>query len=322
MSASKPEVTVVIPTRDRWPLLLRAVSIVLAQRDVAVRVVVVDDGSRTAPSRAPALRDPRILVLRQPRTRGPGAARNRGLAHVRSPWVAFLDDDDLWAPDKLARQLSAAEAAGASLAFCSAYEVGGALEMRAFIPAPQPRALVRELTLANMIPAGSSNVLVRMRSLQRVGLFDEGLLHLTDWDMWLRLADQVCAAALPDALLAYVLHGTNFAASAPNGVLAEYSRLRRKHGELARRHSSPFHHERFLAWCAERRRLGGAARAAGLAQIEGGLRFRDARAVLRGGAEVAAPSLMASRRPPLPPPPESPEWLTTIRRDAGIAERA
>ena len=102
-------VAVVIPTRDRWPLLRTAVASALAQEDVDAQVVVVDDGSVDETARElEAVSDPRLLVLHHDRPRGVSAARNLGLSRVTATWVAFLDDDDVWAPRYLASMLDAA----------------------------------------------------------------------------------------------------------------------------------------------------------------------------------------------------------------------
>ena len=71
-------------------------------------VVVVDDGSTgRTPGELRALQDERVRVLRLPRPEGVSAARNLGLVHVTAPWVAFLDDDDVWAPSHLSAMLDA-----------------------------------------------------------------------------------------------------------------------------------------------------------------------------------------------------------------------
>ena len=96
-----PRVTVVIPTRDRWSLLPGALESALSQRGVAVDVVVADDGSTTAP---PAeVRRSGVEVVRLETSGGIAAARNAAIVRATGEWVAFLDDDDIWAPDKLRR---------------------------------------------------------------------------------------------------------------------------------------------------------------------------------------------------------------------------
>ena len=97
-------VTAVIPAHGRVELLQRAIDSVLAQRDCEVELIVVDDGSGLE------LEGP-YRVLRQPR-QGPGPARNLGARHGRGEWLALLDSDDVWEPDKCRSQLDYLVAGG------------------------------------------------------------------------------------------------------------------------------------------------------------------------------------------------------------------
>src|SRR4051794_9306561 len=111
-----PGVTVVIPTFNRWRVLsARALPSALAQEDVDLEVVVVVDGStdETA-SGLESLEDERVRVVRHARPLGLHRARNAGIAAARGEWVAFLDDDDVWAPWKLRTQLALVNEANAS----------------------------------------------------------------------------------------------------------------------------------------------------------------------------------------------------------------
>jgi glycosyltransferase involved in cell wall biosynthesis len=102
-------ISVVIPTRDRWPLLARALRSVFAQTHRAKQVIVVDDGS-AVDMRAPLQQEfPQVEVLRQDHA-GVSAARNRGIAAARCDWIALLDSDDEWMPRKLERQMLALDA--------------------------------------------------------------------------------------------------------------------------------------------------------------------------------------------------------------------
>src|SRR5437763_3017451 len=103
------DVSVIIPTYNRWPLLIEAVTSVMRQRDIDFELIIVDDGStdETA-ARLPNLvselsahHPVRILCTAN---HGPGAARNRGVDAARAQTIAFLDSDDLWRPGKLRRQ--------------------------------------------------------------------------------------------------------------------------------------------------------------------------------------------------------------------------
>ena len=104
------DVTVVIPTHNRRQLVAQAVRSVLHQEGVSLELVVVDDGSTdgTGPwlDRIAAT-DSRIKVVHHEQPRFISRARNAGIARASGRWVAFCDDDDLWAPDKLSSQLAA-----------------------------------------------------------------------------------------------------------------------------------------------------------------------------------------------------------------------
>lgn len=104
-----PKVSVVIPTTRRPLLVGRAVASVLAQTMADLEIIVVVDGPN--PETAAVLAgvdDPRLRVLQNDRPAGAGAARNLGATYARGEWLAFLDDDDEFLPEKLERQLALA----------------------------------------------------------------------------------------------------------------------------------------------------------------------------------------------------------------------
>jgi glycosyltransferase involved in cell wall biosynthesis len=202
-----PNVSVIIPTRDRIDLVARALASALGQRDVALEVVLVDDGSAAEAAEALArLAAPGVRVVRNERSRAPAGARNAGIDAARGEWVAFLDDDDYWAPDKLRCQLAALERAGAAWAWSGAAYVTGAGEFIWAERAPTPAEARRQIPSGTVIPAGASNVIARRDLLLDLGGFDERVFHLPDWDMWLRLMLADPGASHPEAHVAYVQH--------------------------------------------------------------------------------------------------------------------
>ncbi|MFN3301364.1 MAG: glycosyltransferase family 2 protein, partial [Sediminibacterium sp.] len=98
---NKPTVSVVIPLYNKGKYIERAISSVLAQTYPPLEIIVVDDGSTdNGPERVLKFNDPRIILIRQ-ENRGPGAARNTGLARAKGKYIAFLDADDEWLPNFL-----------------------------------------------------------------------------------------------------------------------------------------------------------------------------------------------------------------------------
>jgi glycosyltransferase involved in cell wall biosynthesis len=272
----RPEVSVVVPTRSRWRLLARTLRGALAQDGVELEVVVVDDASTDeTPTRLAALRDPRIRIVRNETPRGPAGARNAGIEAARGGWIAFLDDDDLWAPSKLTSQLGAAASRQASFVY------GGAVvldERRAVVhelDLPGVESLPVELLRRNVMPAGSSNVVARADVVRRLGGFDERLSHLADWDFWIRLANVARGAACPGTLVCYVEHPGNMLVTDSRGVKAEYAYLVAKHRSLADRYRVEFDDlwfSRVLAW--GHREGGRRARAAWI-DLTAGVRHRS-----------------------------------------------
>jgi glycosyltransferase involved in cell wall biosynthesis len=242
---ASPEVTVVMPTRNRLPFLSRSLPMALAQEDVDLEVVVVDDGSTDGTAEfLDRYEHPGLRVLRPASGHGVSQARNLAIEAAQGEWLAFLDDDDLWAPRKLRRQLDTARAEGASFVYCASLviaEDGTVLRSR---PAPPPAAVERELLLRNGVPGGGSNLIARTDLVRRVGGFDERLVHIQDWDLWIRLFDAGWPAACPDLCVAYLEHSGNVRFKADDrGVeeyeymLAKYPALRRRLGDVDRRAS-------------------------------------------------------------------------------------
>ncbi len=199
-----PLISVVIPTRDRWGMLRATLATVLAQRDVDLEVVVVDDGSSTAPAHFPG--DPRLRLLRHETSSGVAEARNAGLAAARGPFVAFTDDDDLWAPDKLAAQLRAIEATGASWASCGAVVVDNELRIQNNQRASESGDVGSRILATNVVPGGGSGVLADTALVRRVGGFDPSFHMVADWDLWIRLGLAAPVAAVDRPLLVYRMH--------------------------------------------------------------------------------------------------------------------
>jgi glycosyltransferase involved in cell wall biosynthesis len=232
-------VTVVIPTRNRSDLLRLTLTSVLWQRDVDLHVVVVDDAStEDVQSLVSLFGDRRVRVVRHDVSKGVSAARNTGLSMAITEWVAFCDDDDLWSPDKLWRQLAAAESAGSHWAYTGSVYVNTELLVQNGAPPLPPEAMSAALRRYNAMPAGASNVVARSEILKRLGGFDARMTHLPDWDLWVRLARSGVPASVQEPLVGYRLHGGN-ASFRTAEMLAELDDFERRYGLRADR--SGFH---------------------------------------------------------------------------------
>jgi glycosyltransferase involved in cell wall biosynthesis len=231
---SLPEVSVVIPTRNRWETLSSsALPAVFMQEEVALEVIVVDDGStdRTQAGLG-SLDRPDVRVVRHDVSRGVSAARNAGVVLARGEWLAFVDDDDIWSPRKLRTQVDLAVQEGADFVFSSAIIVDRMRRPIAYTPIPDgDDDLVGLLLWRNVVPGGCSNLVARTEVVRRLGGFDERLSMLADWELWLRLALETSGARCGEIHVGYQQHGGNMALRTPNRVFSEAAYFGAKHRE-------------------------------------------------------------------------------------------
>jgi len=206
-----PEVSVIIPTYNRCAMLREAVGSVIAQREVVLELIIVDDGSTDctwedlhrgelaqAISRPPATC---AVIAERTCRRGPAAARNRGAALASTDYIAFLDSDDLWAPQKLSRQLAYMR---------SHWEYPLVQTQESWIRNgrrvnPGLRHLKRsgdifEPSLRTCLISPSA-VMMRAELFQEVGGFDEELPACEDYDLWLRILSRYPAGLLDETLV-------------------------------------------------------------------------------------------------------------------------
>ncbi|MBP1884641.1 glycosyltransferase family 2 protein [Sinorhizobium mexicanum] len=116
MSGFVPDVTFVVAAYNAAETIVRAVESALRQEGVTVEVVIVDDRSSDGTVEiVSTIADPRLRLIALEQNRGPGGARNAGLAAARGKWIAVLDSDDTVRPDRLARMIERAEKTGAQV---------------------------------------------------------------------------------------------------------------------------------------------------------------------------------------------------------------
>jgi glycosyltransferase involved in cell wall biosynthesis len=312
------DVTVVIPTRDRLASLLATLAGVWRQYEVRVEVVIVDDGSRPdVAAEYERLSSHRLRVLRNAESRGPGAARNAGIAVARGRWVAFLDDDDLWAPTKLRRQLDAAERAQAEWAWCGAVYLSAAGNVLSVARGPSPDDVRRALPSGSAIPAGASNVIVTTSLLRRLGGFDETIFHMPDWDLWLRLLAADPGAAHDEPLVGYVQHPGMLSRRRTTVLDRDLAII---DGKLRARGLTPADgpvRRGLLEWMAEAHVAAGQWGSAARTYARSGLRYRRLDDLARAlgalgrsrGWRVAGPVARRLASAELSAPAERPRWL-------------
>jgi glycosyltransferase involved in cell wall biosynthesis len=228
-----PAIDVVIPVWNRAHIIDRAIASVLAQElpgaEWSIRAIVVDDGSTDGLDRALAAFGARVLCIRHQRNKGAAAARNSGVAAATAGYVAFLDSDDVWLPGKITAQIAFMEQ-HRHRASATAYMLkrSGAGEFMS------PRYRTGVLGLSDFawgcFVSPGSTLICRREALARIGVFDEALHRLEDWDWLLRYAEHYPLGFLAEPLaLIEVTPGAQ-----GTKELAALDRLAARHAALLR----------------------------------------------------------------------------------------
>ncbi len=184
-----PEVSVIIPTYNRGNLIARAIQSVLKQTHQNFEIIVIDDASADNTKEViQSFNDSRIKYIKHQVNKGGSAARNTGIKIAQGKYIAFLDSDDEWLPEKLEKQVKKIKESN---------EKVGVIYTRYWIlqnnkkflsKEPQKRGDIFEDELFEDWITPTSCVLVKKECFERVGGFDENLPVRQDYDMWLRIS--------------------------------------------------------------------------------------------------------------------------------------
>lgn len=216
--------SVVIPTYKRHEEVIRAIRSVLAQTAPPLEVLAVNDGPDPEKARRiAALDDNRVRFHEAPRRGNASATRNAGIAFARGDWIALLDDDDIWLPDKLYAQFAALERAGLSEAILAGREAvylnGRHLHdrPRKSVPANTP---VDQLLFSGFGGVNTSTIVAPTKTFREQPL-DESLERHEDWS-WMLFAGQRMPVIVADQVVCERRLQPGEGLSRPGGV--EFSR--------------------------------------------------------------------------------------------------
>lgn len=207
-------VSVVIPTRNRAAYLEQAIRSVLGQTYPEIELIVVNDGSTDGTSSLLSslqVQEPRISVVHLS-GEGASAARNAGIKKATGEYIAFLDDDDLWLPRKLERQIEVLERdRSIGLVYAQSVIVDEKVNARRVWPSNGMPTSFKDLyRTGNTIP--TMTVVVRGSCLKQVGGFDTRFRICQDYDLWLRIANSFPVKAVTEVLAIYRHHQSNISA--------------------------------------------------------------------------------------------------------------
>jgi len=207
-------VSAIIPTYNRADYIAQAVSSCLAQTYPCYEIIVVDDGSTDNTPQVLGQFGTRIQVVRQ-KNGGLAAARNAGIRAATGQYLGFLDDDDLWLPCKLERQVQALSQDHAVTViysdFAYVHEEGKNTVPRS-LNRPQPRNMLEALLMGNWLAVDT--FLIRRDCFGEIGFFNEELRAHEDWDFWLRLAARYRWSHVPEELTLVLWHDRSLSRNA------------------------------------------------------------------------------------------------------------
>lgn len=207
-----PKVSIITAAYNHVRFIRQTLESVQSQTYRDFEHIVVDDGSSDGTSDLLQSFGEKITYIRQ-ENRGAHVAINAGIKASSGEYVAILDSDDAWLPHKLERQIQAFEQSpGAGLVYSQAHIIDsdGKLkedEEAMGRPVSDFQHAFFELLHDNYIPALTA--VFRKDCIERVGYFNEKFRALSDWDLWLRIADQWPILFVPEPLALYRIHANN-----------------------------------------------------------------------------------------------------------------
>ena len=234
---TKPFFSVVIPTHNRSDLLKRAIKSVIAQTYENFEIIVVDDQSTDDTAKMVNMfSDVRVCYFLNKRTKGACGDRNTGILASEGKWIAFLDDDDFWLPDKLLHQFCLIEKSTNSVGvICTDYAIQKQGEEKLRLRKNRPSGWGYDKVLYGNYVHCLSSTCVRHDILSSVSGFDELLASKQDQDLWLRAARLAEFSSVPeiDVIMQHAKSGrisTNYLTK-----LDGHTHFRNKHAELINR---------------------------------------------------------------------------------------
>lgn len=192
------DVSVIIPTYNRAATIERAVDSILNQTDPPLELIVVDDGSQDDTVTVLKARDEVTLI--QQGNCGVSAARNAGIRMASGEWLAFLDSDDAWLPEKLVKQKQALWRTRAHICHTDEIWIRNGQRVNPKNKHRKPDGWIYEQSLP-LCCVSPSSILMHRSVLDEVGLFDESLPACEDYDLWLRLFSRYPVSLVDESLL-------------------------------------------------------------------------------------------------------------------------
>lgn len=239
----KDMVSAIITTYKREPdMVLRALDSILAQTYHNMEIIVVDDSPADFPARSDVKRavekrqsecgsNLRIRYFAHSENRGACAARNTGLEVAEGKYVAYLDDDDEWLPEKIEKQIRVIQNTNKGLVYCGNMTVDDRTGERKCIEKEYYRGnAFTQLLYSNFIES-TSYPLIRKDFLKEIGGFDPLMQAAQDYDVWLRLAERYEIDYVAEPLVVYHEHAGERITTNPKKKISGLERINQKYAD-------------------------------------------------------------------------------------------
>ncbi len=250
-----PKVSVIIPTFNRPELLLRAARSVLAQTFQDFEVIVVDDGDKVrAEDIVHELNDDRIRYIKnEPPKRGGGATRNVGIKASTGEYIAFLDDDDAWLPEKLKKQVSALEVASPDVGFCFSAVVNDLGNEKRTTTVLAGVHDYRDIALRRFNGFLTVTLIFRRAALLGVGVFDENIPSHQEPELMIRVTRTWKGLGINEPLALVNMTPHEHIGGDPKRRIRGREMILEKHAALFVGHNETlaYHHFQIGLWCRD-----------------------------------------------------------------------
>ena len=210
MSNQTPKVSIILPTYNRAYIIEKAIQSVLNQTYQDFELIIVDDGSTDNTEeiiKKLQEKDKRIRYIKLETNKGAAAARNEGIKIAHGKYITFQDSDDEWLPEKLEKQMKIFETTPEDIiVYTGFWRIDG--DEKTYIPdiniSNREGNIHKELLKRNFI--GTPSILLLKKNLEKIGMFDENLSRLQDWDLAIRLSKYYNFKLIDEPLyISYVL---------------------------------------------------------------------------------------------------------------------
>ncbi len=242
----------IIPTYNRAKALPKAIQSVLSQTFKDFEIIIVDDSTDDATEEViKKFDDERIYYIRRQKREGVSAARNAGIKASNGEFIAFLDDDDEWLPEKLEYQIDVFKKnPDVGLVYTGIWQIGREGQKISYTCLSKRGYLYRELLLPDniyLVLTILHSPLVKKECFDKVGLFDENLPCLELRDIWLRISEYYLFDFIQQPLLKYHVQGINRITDNLEFLLEGWERFCKKHS--VRLNSEPKAKKKFRSQC-------------------------------------------------------------------------